>query len=545
MRLSVLLAVFSAFAVSVSPALAGSVLDTFLECRENERREEAAASEARTLFVRAQGRESVTRGSGLFLGNGRILTLASVVGDDAEAALLIAGDHLPPTPARIEAREEKEGGRSASDFVLLRLIAPPHDAGPVDIGEIASRRQTPKRASQKQIALVFSGASRPGGRVAAWGCTGTPSEKTINTPEGTAYMYSFPPPLRSEGLVLSTEPGEALRHAALPAAGAAGGPLAAQGGSIVGLNLGAQEADDQGALSASARPASEIVAFLRACGVDALLASPPGQEQMTASPPENAEANEDTAAALALMLSPDAMREDRDKGAAMLRARISRRNADPESLALFAWALRAGFFADVDEREAVAAAEKAAKAGNPQGKAVLGFLYYDALLLEADPRKARALAEEAAAEGENMGKALLALLDYEDKTADIGDVLRRAEEAAAAGDASAMGLAACIYALSEDFINYRAAEKQARAAAERGDVLGLYILALLYRDGTLTERDPARAWACATLSLDRERGPHLKERKALLGHLDEQLTDQEKEQGKRILRALLLNRLPG
>jgi TPR repeat protein len=549
---------------SAGPASAGSGLDAVLQRKENERRDQAATMEAVTLFVQATGKMGVTRGSGLALPGGYILTLGSVVGDDDEALLFTAGEALPPSPARLEAREERNGRRTGSDFVLLRFTPPPSFVPP-----------TP----------VFADARRGDG-VTAWGCAGIPQARREETSEGTAHVYIPPPPIGSEGRVLSAPPGELLRHSALPAAGAAGGPLTGRGRTLVGLTLGAPEADDGNALSASARPASAMIEFLRAHGVISAFPPPAGKDAAPASEntggsgasasvpapapenakgsdasaqvPENMEASDDpetssatvdgsgdpTARVAALLCG--LQREDREKGAALLRGLVSRRDADPESLALFAWALRAGLLADADEHEAPAAAEKAAKAGSSLGKAILGLLYRDARLLPADPRKARALAEEAAAEGETLGVSLLALSEYGDGAPDSPrEVLRGAEKAAAAGDAAAMGLAACLYALHEEFTYYRKAEKRARAAADYGDGLGLYILARLYKDGTVTERDPAKAWACAQLSLDGEGGPHREDRNALFLQLDGQITDQEKEKGRRILQTLLLNRLPG
>jgi hypothetical protein len=579
-----------------------SGLDVVLEHRESERRSQEAAMEAVTLLVQAAGKAGVIRGSGLALEDGRILTLASVVGDDEEAALLAAGEGLPPTPVELEAREERNGKRSGSDFILLRFTSPP------------SSFVIPMPA-------VFDDA-RPGDRVTAWGCVGTPLEKTEDKPEGAAHMYIPPPPLGSGGQVLFAEPGDALRHSALPAAQAAGGPLAGKGGTVVGLNIGAPQADDGDGLIASARPASEIVAFLNsrrggpalpppANGVPSLpetvdtgdtpawtsakaegnavavpasasanienneAAQPAsesiGKSDMPALPAANVESRrapvplstkaegngdtdapserieaggETTARVAALLCSPQ--REDREKGAILLRGLVFRRDAEPEALALFAWALRAGLLPGADEHEAPAAAEKAAKAGNSLGKAVLGLLYSDASLLPADPRKVRALAEEAAAEGETLGISLLALSAYEDGSPDaLREALRGAEKAAAAGDAAAMGLAACLYALHTEFTDYRTAEKRARAAAGYGDSLGLYVLARLYNDGTVTERDPGKAWACARLSLAGESGPHREERKNLFEQLDGRLTEQEKEHGRRILHTLLRNRLPG
>ncbi|MDR1685979.1 MAG: hypothetical protein LBR82_06010 [Desulfovibrio sp.] len=597
---------------TAAPAPSG--LDTALERRESERRSRAAAMEAVTLFVQATGKGGVIRGSGLALEDDRVLTLASVVGDDEEAVLLAAGEGLPPTPVTREAREERDGKRTGSDFVLLRFPYPPSFVIPMPV--------------------VFDDA-RPGDRVTAWGCVGTPLEKTEDKPEGAAHIYIPPPPVGSGGQVLSAEPGDRLRHSALPAAQAAGGPLAGRGKTVVGLNLGAPEADDGDGLVASARSASEIIAFLRACrGEPAPRPPAPGGAASTpdetakaggapaptsakvenndgtkpaserietgeASTPkpaaaegrrdplpasakadgsegtkpasgrsedngapaatpaktggtgdpgaasEKIEAGGETPAQVAgLLCSPQ--REDREKGATLLRGLVSRRDADPEALALFAWALRAGLLPDADAHEAPAAAEKAAKAGNSLGKAVLGLLYRDALLLPADPRKARALAEEAAAEGETLGISLSALSAYEDGSPDaLREALRGAEKAAAAGDAAAMGLAACLYALHAEFTDYRTAEKRARVAAAGGDSLGLYILAGLYKDGRVTERDPVKAWACARLSLDRESGPHLEKRKVLFEELDGRLSEQEKEHGRRILRTLLLNRLPG
>jgi hypothetical protein len=495
--------------------------------------------EAVTLLVQATGKAGVIRGSGLALEDGRILTLASVVGDDEEAALLVAGEGLPPTPVEREAREERNGTRTGSDFVLLRFTSPP-------------------ASFVIPMPAVFDDA-RPGDRVTAWGCVGTPLEKTEDKPEGAAHMYIPPPPLGSGGQVLSIEPGDVLRHSALPAAQAAGGPLAGKGGTVVGLNMGAPEADGEDGLVASARPASEIVAFLnsRRDPVPPSFAKAEGNSR-TSTVSEKMEAGgETTASVAALLCGPQ--REDREKGARLLRGLVSRRDAEPEALALFAWALRAGLLPDADEHEAPAAAEKAAKAGNPLGKAVLGLLYHDALLLSADPRKVRALAEEAAAEGETLGISLLALSAYvsayvgnhkgisdEDGSPDaLREALRGAEKAAAAGDAAAMGLAACLYALHAEFTDYRTAEKRARAAAGYGDSLGLYILARLYRDGTVTERDPSKAWAYARLSLAGESGPHREERKNLFEQLDGRLTEQEKEHGRRILRTLLRNCLPG
>jgi hypothetical protein len=556
LALSLVFVALTLNAPSVLSAPAASGLDVFLARNERERREQAATMERVTLFVQATGRDgSVRRGSGLALEGGRILTLASVVGDDADAVLFAAGENLPPTPAHIEAKEERKG--DGSDFVLLRFTPPPSFVLP---------------------AQVPLDDARPGDRITAWGCVGTPLAMKEDRPEGTAYVYIPPPPLGSEGLALSAEAGDMLRHSALPAAGAAGGPVSGRGNTLVGLIAGVPETDDRGVLSAPARPAPEMAAFLRAHGMEV---SYPAADALTVSgkagdnggrtvTPEKAggdntpsplagkddgsgdpdpsseeirESDDPTLPVAALLCSE--RREDREKGAALLHTLVSRRDADPESLALFAWALRAGILADADEREAPAAAEKAAKAGSSLGKAVLGLLYRDALLLPADPRKARALAEESAAEGETLGISLLALLEYESGSGDARrEALPGAEKAAAAGDAAAMGLAACLYALHGDFIHYRAAEKPARAAADRSDVLGLYILALLYRDGMVTERDPARAWACAKLSLDRESGPHLEERKALFGQLDEQLTEREKENGRLILRALLMNRRP-
>jgi hypothetical protein len=396
--------------------------------------------------------------------------------------------------------------------------------------------------------------------------------------------------------------------------------LAGKGRTVVGLNIGAPQADDGDGLIASARPASEIVAFLNsrrgepalpppaASGVPSLpetvsagdtsarasakaegnavavpasvniesneAAQPAsesiGRGDVPAPPAANVESRRDpvplsakegngdtdaasermeagsetTARVAALLCGPQ--REDREKGAILLRGLVSRRDAEPEALALFAWALRAGLLPGEDEHEAPAAAEKSAKAGNSLGKAVLGLLYRDALLLPADPRKVRALAEEAAAEGETLGISLLALSAYEDGSPDaLREALRGAEKAAAAGDAAAMGLAACLYALHTEFTDYRTAEKRARAAAGYGDSLGLYILARLYKDGTVTERDPGKAWACARLSLAGESGPHREERKNLFEQLDGRLTEQEKEHGRRILHTLLRNRLPG
>ncbi|MDR2124727.1 MAG: hypothetical protein LBP38_07095 [Desulfovibrio sp.] len=545
------------FVVPAAPA--PSALDAALERRESDRGSRAATMEAVTLFVQASGKTGVTRGSGLALEDGRILTLASVAGEDEEAALLAAGEGLPPTPVMREAREERDGKRRKSDFVLLRFPTPSSFVLPMPV--------------------VFD-AAHPGDRVTAWGCVGSPLEMTEDKPEGTAHVYIPPPPLGSGGQVFSAEPGEVLRHSALPAAQAAGGPLAGRGKTVVGLNLGAPEADDGDGLIASARPASEIVAFLRACRGEPALPQPAaGEVPLTRETvetdgfrapestdveggrdPASAEArgsggaepasdrvesNGETTAQVAVLLC-SLQREDREKGAGLLRGLVSRRDADPEALALFAWALRAGLFPGADGHEAPAAAEKAAKAGNSLGKAVLGLLYDDALLLPADPRKARALGEEAAAEGEILGIYLSVLSAYEEGSPDsLRTALRGAEKAAAAGDASGMGLAACLYAMHAEFADYRAAEKRARAAAGYGDSQGLYILARLYKEGTVTERDRAKSWACARLSLDREGGPHGEERKALFDELDGTLTEQEKEYGRRIMRALLLNRLPG
>lgn len=513
------------------------------------RRAVAAMLEGGTVFILAENFGELGIGSGFVVQDGFIMTNAHVI--ERAKKILVMNDLLPPTEAKVVARDHK-GNNGENDFALLRVKMPRGVSLPV---------------------LTFNIRVDRMDRVSAWGFPAMVSRFDANFQAILAgRIKNAPPVVFTEGVVsaIIRKRTKAIIHTAAIASGNSGGPLVNRKGEVVGINTWGYAESSEGAFVNAALTSEDILKFLlkqnirpRMANRSPRLESAPGPRPSREPLPEaQAESRRtegsgapsfadnrlETLAARAAKGDPEAqmtygymlymgegVHSDAEKavywlkrsaaqgndaargvlgviyflepdffnpreGLALLRAAASAPNPDPEVQAFLATLYYQGTAKGVsrDAAESYKWASKAADKGSADGMAQLGFLYYYGEGTRGDMGKALTLAKAAVAKNSALGKALLAWMHYDGAVVEenFSRALDLAMDAAEEDVPPAQGLLAYMYANGAGVPrDAKTAEAWARRAADQGNEFGQCILGEMYLDGSVVKRDNAMAWA--------------------------------------------------
>ena len=211
--------------------------------------------ERATVFVIAIGSKEadVSLGTGFFVAPGVILTNRHVVGDSNAKVIVLNKALGQPVPAQIVAVSAKAN----RDYALLRIG---------------------KTSSGYPSHLALSSDAKRTDKVGAWGF---PSAVIRNDPMFTGMLrgdaHSVPEIVYSEGVISTilkrTPP--LIVHTAIISHGNSGGPLMNVNGQVIGINTAISLDDATYRQSGIAISASDIIMFMRECGINPTIVSNP------------------------------------------------------------------------------------------------------------------------------------------------------------------------------------------------------------------------------------------------------------------------------